>query len=222
MKTLFIETATPLCAIALGLGDEIHVRELDTDRRHVEALTPGIAALLEEFGLSARDIERVVVDRGPGLFTGLRVGVATAIALADGVGAELAGVTSLELLAHGLWSEGVRGDVECLIDGRRGEVFSQAFRLDEIVTSRSQPTVRSPQDVVVEYGTSGAPTTFVGDGAERYRDLFSLMPWITIAPITKTWLAAGATVGRLATPGDVMPLYLREADAVANFTTRQA
>ena len=46
MKTLFIETATPLCAIALGLGDEIHVRELDTDRRHVEALTPGIAALL--------------------------------------------------------------------------------------------------------------------------------------------------------------------------------
>ena len=48
VNTLFIETATPLCAIALGHGDVIEVRELDRDRRHVEALTPGIEALLRE------------------------------------------------------------------------------------------------------------------------------------------------------------------------------
>lgn len=222
VNTLFLETATPLCAIALGRGDVIEVRELDQDRRHVEALTPGIEALLREQGLTVAQLDRIVVDRGPGLFTGLRVGVATAIALADAVGATLVGVTSLELLAHGLWLEGHRGAVECLIDGRRGEVFSQSFLLGETVTARTEASVRTPQDVVVEYGTSGAPTTFVGDGADRYRDLFSLMAWVTLAPVTDSWLRAGVTLGNVTAPGDVQPLYLREADAVANFTTRKA
>ena len=222
MNTLFIETATPLCAIALGHGDAIEVRELDQDRRHVEALTPGIEALLHERRLTVAQLDRIVVDRGPGLFTGLRVGVATAIALADAVGATLVGVTSLELLAHGLWLEGHRGAVECLIDGRRGEVFSQSFLLDELVTARSQPSVRTPQEVVVEHGTSGAPTTFVGDGAERYRDLFTLMSWITLAPVTNSWLQAGVKLGDIREASEVQPLYLREADAVANVTTRKA
>ena len=220
VNTLFIETSTPLCAIALGRGETIECRELDRDRRHVEALTPGIQSLLAEHDLRVADLDRVVVDRGPGLFTGLRVGVATALALADAVGATLVGVTSLELLAHGLWLEGVRGAVECLIDGRRGEVFSQAFILEETIRSRTEPTVRTPQDVVVEYGTSGAPTTFVGDGADRYRDLFSLMSWITLAPVTDSWLRAGVMVGNAGVASEVQPLYLREADAVANFTTR--
>jgi tRNA A37 threonylcarbamoyladenosine modification protein TsaB len=109
-----------------------------------------------------------------------------------------------------------------LIDGRRGEVFSQSFLLGETVTARTEASVRTPQDVIVEYGTSGAPTTFVGDGAERYRDLFSLMAWVTLAPVTDSWLRAGVTLGNVTAPGDVQPLYLREADAVANFTTRQA
>jgi hypothetical protein len=74
----------------------------------------------------------------------------------------------------------------------------------------------------VEYGTSGAPTTFVGDGVERYRDLFSLMAWVTIAPVNDSWLRAGVTLGNITEASDVQPLYLREADAVANFTTRKA
>ena len=221
VKTLFIETATPLCAIALGVGGDVQVRELDHDRGHVEALTPGIQQLLSDSGISPRDLDRIVVDRGPGLFTGLRVGIATAIALADGTGAELASVTSLELLAHGLFADGVRGDVACLVDGRRGEVFSQAFRLSDEVTMRTEPTVRTPQDVVVEYGTSGAPTTFVGDGAEKYRDLFGLLPNVALVSVSTAWLEAGVQLGSRVPAGPVTPLYLRDADAVANFSTRQ-
>jgi len=220
VKTLFLETATPVCAVALLNDGVVTVEILDSDRRHVEALAPGIAELLARASLRVADLDRIVVDRGPGLFTGLRVGIATAIALADGAGVELASVTSLELLAHGLWRDGVRGDVECLIDGRRGEVFSQAFVLADGVVAKNEPSVRTPNDVVVEYGTSGAPTTFVGDGAERYRDLFSLMSWITIAPSSQSWIGVGPEVGNTKAPGPVTPLYMRDADAVANFTTR--
>ena len=220
MSVLFIETATPLCAVALEVDGTIHVRELDHDRRHVEALTPGIDAICREFDVAPRSLKRIVVDRGPGLFTGLRVGVATAIAMASAIGAELVSVTSLELLAHGLWSEGFRGEVLSLIDGRRGEVFAQSFKLSDECVASTPAAVRTPQELVVELGTSGAPVTFIGDGAERYAELFTLLPNVTLAPSSTAWLSAGIALGIKATPGEVTPLYLREADAVANFATR--
>ena len=108
MTTLFIETATPLCGIALERDGVATSRVLDRDRRHVEVLMPGIQELLRESGCAVRDITRVVVDRGPGLYTGLRVGVATAVALADSVGAPLVGVTSLEVVAAGAFAQGVQ------------------------------------------------------------------------------------------------------------------
>ena len=221
MTTLFIDTATPLCAIALEHQGTLEVRILDDDRQHVEVLAAGVEQLLHEHGLSMADVQRVAVDRGPGLYTGLRVGVATAVALSDAVGAELVGVTSLELLAHGAHAQGHRGNLAAIVDGRRGEVFFQAFELSEVVTARGEAMVRTPNDVVVEYGTSGAPTMFVGDGAVKYREFFGLMPWISVPDLGTAWIAAGPTVAALYEPGPVELLYMREPDAVANFTTRQ-
>ena len=79
---------------------------VDNERHHTEALTPGLHDLLSGARLRAKDIDRVVVDRGPGLFTGLRVGVATAVGLALGANAEFVGVTSLEVLARGAYTAG--------------------------------------------------------------------------------------------------------------------
>ena len=220
MTTLFIETATPLCGIALERDGVTTSRVLDRDRRHVEVLMPGIQELLRESGCAVRDITRVVVDRGPGLYTGLRVGVATAVALADSVGAPLVGVTSLEVVAAGAFAQGVRGSVLALIDGRRKEVFAQSFDLNDGVVPTTLPVVRTPDDIVVEYGTSGAPTTFVGDGAEAYASLFSLMSWVTVLPSDDTWISAGPSVGRDRPVIPLELLYLREPDAVANFSTR--
>jgi tRNA threonylcarbamoyladenosine biosynthesis protein TsaB len=220
VTTLFVETATPLCGIALESDGVITSRILDRDRRHVEVLMPGIQELLRDTGTSLRDVTRVVVDRGPGLYTGLRVGVATAVALADSVGAPLVGVTSLEVVAAGAHEQGVRGSVLALIDGRRKEVFAQSFQLDDEIRATSAPVVRTPEDIVVEYGTSGAPTTFVGDGAVGYRSLFSLMSWITVFECDDTWVSAGPRLGRDRAVTPVELLYLREPDAVANFPTR--
>ena len=128
VNVLAIETATTACAIGLRTNDGVEVtRVLDQDRRHTEVLVAGIEAVLHERDVTVRDIERVVVDIGPGLFTGLRVGIATAIGLAEGVGIGLVGVTSLELLAHGAFAQGARGTLVSCVDGRRGEVFIQTF-----------------------------------------------------------------------------------------------
>ena len=96
VNILVIETATPACAVGIRTIDGVEVtRVVDDGRRHTEALADAMKVLMEGVGLTPRDIDRVVVDRGPGLFTGLRVGIATAIGFSQALGCELVGVTSL-------------------------------------------------------------------------------------------------------------------------------
>ncbi|MHB8379963.1 MAG: tRNA (adenosine(37)-N6)-threonylcarbamoyltransferase complex dimerization subunit type 1 TsaB [Acidimicrobiales bacterium] len=223
MNILAIETATPACAVALRTSDGVELSVVvDDDRHHTEALTPGIRDLLVEAGLSPKTIDRVVVDRGPGLFTGLRVGIATAIGFALGASADLVAVTSLELLAHGARRAGVRGTLVSAVDARRGEVFVQTFDLDDDVAPSSEPTVAKPQHVVDQWTKSGAVVTFTGDGAARYEALFRSLATCTVVDqrVPPALEALGLGASRRV-DAQFEPLYLREADAVANFSTRE-
>lgn len=223
MNVIAIETATPACAMALRTSDGVERSLIVADERHhTEALTPGLRELLHEAQLVARDIDRVVVDRGPGLFTGLRVGLATAVGLSLGANAELVGVTSLEVLAHGASSAGVSGVVLCAVDARRGEIFVQSFNLDDGVVALDEPSVSLPQVVIEAWSKRSTPVTFTGDGVARYGAEFREVPrgvfFEQLVPSALEALRLGAT--RTA-EGEITPLYLREADAVANFSTRE-
>lgn len=222
MNILAIETATTACAIGLSTSSgEYYEVIVDTDRRHTESLVPGIHDLLATASLGPRDIERVVVDRGPGLYTGLRVGIATAVGLALSVNAELVEVTSLELLARGAWRKGVRGPLVAAVDGRRGEIFVQTFELTEELRATDEPVVARASDVVAAWSSRGA-FALTGDGALRYASEFAALDDAVIfdqpVPSVREALELGGF--REATPF-VTPLYLREADAVANFSTRE-
>ena len=223
MNLLAIETATPACAVGVRTAAGLEVaRVVNEDRRHTETLAPAISALLDELGLAPRDVTRVVVDRGPGLFTGLRVGVATAIAFAQGLGCDLVGVTSLELLARGARDAGVRGRVVACVDARRGEVFVQPFLLEDDVEALREPRVATARDVVTEWATNGAPVTFTGDGVARYGADFDAVPNGAVFAQSVPSLHAALAIGAGREPArSIAPLYLREADAVANFSTRQ-
>jgi tRNA threonylcarbamoyl adenosine modification protein YeaZ len=222
VNLLAIETATPACAVGVRTTDGVEVLRVVSDgRRHTEGLAQAMGELLDDVGLTPRDVHRVVVDRGPGLFTGLRVGLATAIAFSQALGAELLGVTSLELLAHGAFDDGVRGTLVSCVDGRRGEVFVQTFELGERVAVASSPVVARPSDVAAQWERFRAGVTFTGDGATRYRDeLTRSATTIFDQPVPSVHAALALGAQRLV-EGDVSPLYLREADAVANFTTRE-
>jgi tRNA threonylcarbamoyladenosine biosynthesis protein TsaB len=222
MNILAIETATTACAIGLATSEDERLTAIvSDDRHHTESLIPGIRDLLASVGLGAKLLDRIVVDRGPGLYTGLRVGLATAVGLALAADCELVGVTSLEVLAAGAHRAGVRGTLLVAVDGRRGEVFVQSFRLDDVVASTSEPSVERPSEVISRWA-SGGKVTVTGDGALRYGAEFGSLPSVTIfdqpVPPPLEALALGAT---RRPEGDVVPLYLREPDAVANFSTRE-
>ncbi|HEY5112419.1 MAG TPA: tRNA (adenosine(37)-N6)-threonylcarbamoyltransferase complex dimerization subunit type 1 TsaB [Acidimicrobiales bacterium] len=223
VNILAIETATPACAMGLRTSEGVEFTlTVDDERHHTEALTPGIRELLNKVGLSAQSIGRVVVDRGPGLFTGLRVGIATAVGIALATGADLVGVTSLELLAYGAHGAGVRGTLVACVDGRRGEVFIQTFSLDEGVVAQSEPSVAVPADVTTAWTTNALGVTFTGDGVARYESEFL---GVTNASIFEQLVPSPLEALRLGltrpASAEIVPLYLRESDAVANFSTRQ-
>ena len=223
MNILAIETATPACAVGVRTTAGLEVtRVVDDGRRHTEALTGAMKTLLEEVELRSRDIDRVVVDRGPGLFTGLRVGIATAIGFSQALGCALVGVTSLEMLAGGAFDAGVRGTLVACVDGRRGEIFAQTFLLADEVTVLDEARVTSALEIVARSEAKGSPAIFTGDGVERYRIEFQDRSLATIFDQVVPSLHAGLSIGASRVPVDVVsPLYLREADAIANFTTRE-
>jgi tRNA threonylcarbamoyladenosine biosynthesis protein TsaB len=224
VNIIAIETATTACAIALRLssGEEFEV-VLDNERHHTETLTPGIRDLLARVALAPKELDRVVVDRGPGLYTGLRVGVATAIGLSLGASADLVSVTSLELLAHGAARRGVRGTFVGAVDGRRGELFVQTFSLgDDDVESRDEPRVTRPAALVDEWLGRDEEVTFGGDGVIRYAAEFERVALATRLDQSVPSPLEAVTLGATRASDDaVTPLYLREADAVANFATRE-
>ena len=122
-RTLVIDTATAACSIALiADGRVIAAEHREVGRGHAEQLIPMIAALPD-----GGRAEQILVDVGPGSFTGLRVGIAAARALALGWGASIAGYSSLSLLAAAAFAEGRTGEIAAMLEGGHGEVFVQSF-----------------------------------------------------------------------------------------------
>jgi len=126
MRTLIIETSTTACSVALVEAGAVIARTHNVvGRGHAERLIPMIADLPE-----GGRADRILVDCGPGSFTGVRVGIAAARGLALGWGAEIAGFSSLPLIAAAAFSERPTHDIAVVMEGGHGEVFMQAFSAD--------------------------------------------------------------------------------------------
>jgi tRNA threonylcarbamoyladenosine biosynthesis protein TsaB len=237
---LGIETAPELVGVAVGDAGGVRATSTVTGRRrHVESLAPAINHVLSQAGVAIGELNAVCVDVGPGLFTGLRVGVATAKGLVQGLGIGAIGVTSLETLAHGALDGGWPGSVLAVVDARRSEVFVAAFgRLDPVDASSmvelEAPCRFAPAELArfieaAPWG-GGADVLCVGDGARRYAADLAAVKGVVVAgptmaapqPASLVTLAAARLAAGSPTLGaaDIHPLYLREADAVANFAER--
>lgn len=223
MLVLAIETATDLVGAAVG-DDRGVVAEAVTigRRRHAECLVPIVRHVVEQAGVTVREIAVVAVDIGPGLFTGLRVGVATANGLAAGLGCPVIGVQSLDVLA-----EGHRGSVLSVVDARRGQVFAAVFRDGR---STGPPVLVDPADLPSL--VTGGSTVAVGDGAVRYRSVLESVPGVVVegphgryprpgalAQIARRRVDADPATAR---SGPVLPTYLRPADVRVGWTQRPA
>jgi tRNA threonylcarbamoyladenosine biosynthesis protein TsaB len=234
MTVLAIETATRCVGCALwDEGAPLASFTLVAGPRHAEVLMPAIDELCRRAGLSAADIEAVAVDVGPGLFTGLRVGLATARTIAIARGLPAVGVTSLEALAHPHRRR--PGLVAAVVDARRGEVYWALYRSDGTdMQELRPPSLATPEQLASELaGLSPAPLA-VGDGAWRYREPIEsagarsggpLDLWPSPTVIAELGTARLAGVGPVSPLPDgaqavahpwfeslPLPLYLRQAD----------
>lgn len=229
MLILGIETATEQVSVAIG-GHEgvLGLFEIGRGRRHAETLVPAIEFLCRQADVTLEEFGCVAVDVGPGLFTGMRVGIATAKALAQALRIPMIGVSSLDLLAFPLRHSD--RTIVAVVDARRGELFYAFYRpVPGGVQRVTDPQVGRPDDLVADLIARGQETICVGDGALRYQDAISEVIRVEFA---EQWFShpSAAPLVQLAharalredwvNPWELQPLYLRKPDAQINWSTR--
>lgn len=210
---LAIDTATPQVSVALAGPDGLLAQfQLGVGRRHGETLTPAIQCLLSLTGTGLEDVDQVAIDVGPGLFTGLRVGIATAKALGAALGRPLAPCSSLDVLAHAL--AGMGRPLAAVVDARRGEVFWSLYEpagyepAGRRMVAVTEPVVAPPEKAGEHFGDE---LLLVGDGARRYFGDRALSGPAFDFPSAA--VLAELAAGTEPVPVEaVSPVYIRDAD----------
>ena len=222
MIVVGIETSTPQTSVAIGTEHEILARASVAGAARQESVTPLLADLLRRSDLSLSKVGGMAVGIGPGLFTGLRVGVETAKTLAQVAGVPIVGITSLDALAYPV--RFTNRAIVAVIDARRGEVFSAIYRaVPGGVVRQRDYLVHEPDRLAAELQALPTDVLAVGNGAMLYRDVLEgTGSGIEFASSIAAHPDAAALV-ELAVPRflreehdrafDVVPLYLRKSDA---------
>jgi tRNA threonylcarbamoyl adenosine modification protein YeaZ len=212
MNVLTIDTATPAVSAGVvrraedGTVETLAERVTVDARAHAEQLTPNVLGAVADAGITVADLDAVVVGCGPGPFTGLRVGMASAAAFAHALGVPVHGVCSLD--AIGIHTD---GDVLVVTDARRREVYWAHYRDGVRVDG---PSVNAPADVAAVLQSSVAAVA----GSPEHAALFTLPRLDVVYPIPAGLVRA---VADWDDPQPLVPLYLRRPDAKPSVAARK-
>jgi tRNA threonylcarbamoyladenosine biosynthesis protein TsaB len=218
-----IDTSTPQVSVAIGTEREILGRLQFAGRARQESVTPALERLLRWTAVDLRQVGGFAVGIGPGLFTGLRVGVETAKTLAQVTGAGIVAITSLDALAYAV--RYTSRQILAVIDARRGEVFSSIYRSAPGGVIRETPhIVTTPERLIADLVATPGEVLAVGDGAMLYRDVVEEAVGRRVEFASPSYAHPdAASLVELAVPRllreehdrlfDVVPLYLRKSDA---------
>lgn len=224
---LGIETATQQVGCAIGGVEGVFAEFHATrGRKHAETLVPAIEFCAAQSGIDLHSVSVVAVDIGPGLFTGLRVGVATAKSMAQALRVPMIGLSSLDLLAHQVRHS--QRLIAAVVDARRGEVFWALYRhVPGGVQRLEDYRVSSAEELAAELLARREEALLVGDGALRYADVFDEdLGFVELGTVANAYPSAGDLVELahpralredFVQPWEIEPLYLRKADAEINW-----
>ncbi len=222
MNVVAIETSTPQTSVAIGSESEMLAAVQLTGRARRDLVVPALEQLLRWTGLELSHVGGVAVGLGPGLFTGLRVGVEAGKALAQVLHVPIVAIPSLDVLAFGV--RYTRRLIAAVIDARRGEVFYGLYRsVPGGVMREGGYGVGRPDHLAAELQAAGEDVLVVGNGAILYRRSFEQAgPGVEFASPALAYPRASSLV-ELAVPRllreetdrlyDVVPMYLRKSDA---------
>ena len=220
MKIITIDTSTTTNSVALTVDGRLLAEYLvNPDRNHSSSLMFGLDMVLKDSGLTLDELDAIGVSLGPGSFTGLRVGIATAKGLSLASGKPVVAFSSLAMLAMNLPYAAF--PVCTMFDAKKNEVYAALYRCQELPEALLAECVVPPADFLSQLRT---PTLFVGSGSLRYRDLImeTLGELAIFAPALchQPRASAGAILaadlfsrGDLAASATLVPSYLRASEA---------
>ncbi|BBG84977.1 tRNA (adenosine(37)-N6)-threonylcarbamoyltransferase complex dimerization subunit type 1 TsaB [Aeromonas hydrophila] len=219
LKILAVDTATEACSAALLVGEQVFSRWEEAPRDHTRKILPMVQAVLDDAGITLDELDAIAFGRGPGSFTGVRIGIGVAQGLAFGAGVPLIGISTLAAMAQGAHRLDGAEQVLTAIDARMNEVY---FGRYELIDGRMQlvgdEVVSDPEALVDVRGKLAGRVTCVGTGFETYGEILSgLADELAVSqvrfpaaedmlPLARSaWLAGEAVAVEQATP-----VYLRD------------
>jgi len=228
MLILGIEASTPVSSVAIGSEQGIVANmSLSRGRGHAEFLVPAIRHIADQAGVKMGSLAGIAVGVGPGLFTGMRVGVATAKTMAQALRIPIVGTPSIDLLAYGV--RYTNRLICAAVDARRGEVFAAFYRqVPGGVQRLTDYAAWHPERLAGEIQARGEETLYVGNGALLHREK---LPHARgeFASYAQAFPSAGSLV-ELALPRfmredtdallELEPLYVRKTDAEITWDKR--
>lgn len=246
MIVLTIDTATDVVAVAVASGaDVLAAGEVRSERRHAEELTPMIDFVRRRADVSFRDLDAIAVDVGPGMFTGMRVGIAAAKSIAYTLDIPTIAVCSLDALAADVGIDGFdrgadRSDdvVVSVLDARRREVYWAMYRPADAPGGNHRrvldPQVGSRDDLVASIRDRGQHVTVLGDWARQHADdlveelaASSLRctvvrdhPGVPRVNAVARLAAVAALHEQWCEPAALQAMYLRSPDVTISWETR--
>lgn len=239
---LALDTSTDMLACAVGAwtpradgrGADVEVLAAGDHlcRRQANVELVGTAAeTLSRAGHTMAEVDAVLVGRGPGSFTGVRIGIATAKGIACGLGCMLHGTSTLDAAAWSAWKAGARGLVGVVGDAMRREVYPGIYQVSDEGPMRTFPaiTVQKVDDCVTEWASrsDAREITLTGDGLKKYREKFEAAGFGRFVE-SESWYPTGEGLLRAAAspsrydgeesgdPALVLPVYTRLSDAEEN------
>lgn len=187
MRILAIDTATEACSVALSDNGSTHAHFELCPREHTQRILPMVQDILTAGGLSLEQLDVLAFGRGPGSFTGVRIGIGIAQGLALGANLPLTGVSTLATMAQGAWRKTGATRVLAAIDARMGEVYWAEYQRDEQGVWHGEETEAVLKPEVV---------------SERLRQLQG--SWVTVGTGWPAWPEMASGSGLTLSDGEVL------------------
>ena len=224
MNILAIDSSGLTASVAVLSGDVIRAEfSVCNKLTHSETLMPMTDQVIKASGLALCEMDAIAVAAGPGSFTGLRIGSATAKGLAEGIGKPVIEVPTVNALAQNM--AGFAGNIVPLMDARRNETYTGIFTFDraKLIVLREQCAVPLG-DILEEVNSRGEETVFLGDGLSVFAEQIEkecVVPYI-FAPVSLRLQRASSVAvlaeryhkeGRYVSASEHKPIYLRVSQA---------
>ncbi len=222
MISLSLESSAVTASAALDINGEIYEEFINNGLTHSTTLMPLVEKLLSDKGLSPKDIDLFAVAKGPGSFTGIRIGIATAKGLALGTGKLVAGVSTLEAMAAMHMDSGCK--VCALMDARLGQYYNAVFDCTDGLVRLTEDRALGGEEIAAEIARYNEPVILMGDGANKFAKDFKgnfILPEGDEAYQRARGVAILARTAQRLSPDMLLPEYLRIPQAERELKNKQ-